>query len=93
MHPSDQIVNVGCRSPEHERGPQPCAAAEPTAPHKELVQTRLSQILCSGSESEDDELRDPLEEMPVENNQAVASFGRAVYEVSSWHADVFPKGV
>ena len=57
------------------------------------MQTRLSQILSSGSESEDDELRDPLEEMPVENNQAVASFGRAVYEVSSRPADPVFKGV
>ena len=88
MHPSGWTPNVACRSLEHERGPPPCAAAEPTTPHKELVQTRLNQILLTGSMSEDDEPRDPLEEMPVENNQAVASFGRAVYEVSSRQADI-----
>lgn len=49
--------------------------------HKQLVQTKLNQILSTGSDSDDDRPRDLLEEVSVEQNQAVACFGRAIYEV------------
>lgn len=48
---------------------------------KEVVQNKLHQILSSTSSQSEDDERDPLEEMPLENYQGVASFGRAVYEV------------
>ena len=49
--------------------------------HKDIVQNKLHQILSSTSSQSDDDERDPLEEVPLENYQGVASFGRAVYEV------------
>lgn len=71
---------------------QPCldderASIERTRlPHKEMVQNKLNEILSIGTNADDEGPRDPLEEVPVEHNQAVAFFGRAVYEVT------FPTG-
>jgi hypothetical protein len=46
------------------------------------IESKLHQFLFSSSKAEDD-VRDPLEELPLESNHGVASFGRAVYEVGS----------
>lgn len=65
-----------------ERWGRPPACTEAAAGHREILQSKLSQILASGSESDDESFRDPLEELPVEHTQAVASIGRAAYDVS-----------
>ena len=77
-----------CRLVAKDRGYVACRALEPRAQaaqlgHKDIIHNKLNQILSTNLQSVDeDSNRDLLEEVPLENFQGLASFGRAVYEVS-----------
>ncbi len=76
-----------CRSAATERSSARCRALEPRASpaqigHKDIIHNKLNQILSTNLQSiDEDSSRDLLEEVPLENFQGLASFGRAVYEV------------
>ena len=77
-----------CRLVTTDRRYVKCRALEPRAQpaqigHKDIIHNKLNQILSTNLQSVDeDSNRDLLEEVPLENFQGLASFGRAVYEVS-----------
>lgn len=90
-------MNYTCRLAAKERSNVGCRALEPRAqpaqlPHKDIIHNKLNQILSTNLQSVDeDSNKDLLEEVPLENFQGLASFGRAVYEASkhSSHKRIF----
>lgn len=74
---SQQPSGGGGRRDRRARAPASTEHREFAPPHREALQSKLSQFLASSSDTDED----PLEELPVEHNQAVAAIGKAIYEV------------